>query len=121
MLDVKRYQKMSRDLVDGIEKVKEDLADETVEGVAGGGVLKVTANGNQEILKVEIGEEAVDPDDIQMLEDLFKAAANQALEKSKEMQQDAMSKVTGGAKLPRPRPRPRPCQLPSGGHSRPGA
>ncbi len=100
MLDLKKYQRMSKDLQAGIELVKEEMAEKTVDGISGGGALKVTVNGNQEILKVEIKPEAVDPDDIAMLEDLFKAAANQALEKSKELQQESLSHLTGGMKLP---------------------
>ena len=100
MLDLKKYQKLSKDLQAGMAGMQEELANKTVEGVAGGGALKITANGNQEILKVEIQPEAVDPDDIQMLEDLFRAAANQAIEKSKEIQQESMNRITGGMNLP---------------------
>ncbi|MBI3735519.1 YbaB/EbfC family nucleoid-associated protein [Candidatus Sumerlaeota bacterium] len=91
---------MSKDLQAGIEVMKEDMAKETVEGIAGGGALKVVMNGNQEVVKVQIKPEAVDPDDIAMLEDLFVAAANQAVEKSKALQQDSLSHLTGGMKLP---------------------
>ena len=100
MLDLKKYQKVSKDLQAGMERMQDELADQEVEGVSGGGALKVTANGNQEITKVEISPEAVDPDDIQMLEDLFRAAANQAIEKSKALQQESLNKITGGMKLP---------------------
>lgn len=100
MLDMKKYQKMSKDLQSGMEMMKEDLAKQEIEGVAGGGALKVTVSGNQEILKVQIKPEAVDPNDIQMLEDLIIAATNQALEKAKELQQSSMSQMTGGLKLP---------------------
>lgn len=99
-MDLKKYQKMSKDLQSGMETMKEDLAKQQVEGIAGGGALKVTVSGNQEVLKVEIKPEAVDPDDVQMLEDLFMAATNQALEKAKELQQSSMSQITGGLKLP---------------------
>lgn len=100
MLDLKKYQKLSKDIQSGIEKMHEELDTVTVEGAAGGGVVKVTANGNQEIVSVSIKPEAVDPDDIQMLEDLFRAAANQALGKSKELQQESLNKITGGMKIP---------------------
>ena len=99
-LDLKKFQKMSKDLQAGMAQMQEEMADKEVEGVSGGGVLKVTVNGKQEITKVEIKPEAVDPDDIAMLEDLFRAAANQAIEKSKELQQDSMNRLTGGMKLP---------------------
>ena len=99
-LDLKKFQKMSKDLQAGMAQMQEEMADKEVEGVSGGGVLKVTVNGKQEVTKVEIKPEAVDPDDIAMLEDLFRAAANQAIEKSKELQQDSMNRLTGGMKLP---------------------
>ncbi|MCH8332299.1 YbaB/EbfC family nucleoid-associated protein [Candidatus Sumerlaeota bacterium] len=83
-----------------MSKLQEEMETKTIEGVAGGGALKVTVNGNQEIKKVEILPEAVDPEDIAMLEDLFRAAANQAIEKSKALQQESMSHLTGGMKIP---------------------
>lgn len=100
MLDLKRYQKMSKDLQSGMEQMQGELATKEIEGAAGGGALKVVVNGNQEIVKVSIQPEAVDPEDIQMLEDLFRAAANQAIAKSKELQQESISQLTGGMKLP---------------------
>lgn len=100
MLDLKKYQKMSKDIQSGMESMKDDLAAQMIEGVAGGGALKVVVNGNQEIVKVQIKPEAVDPDDIMMLEDLFKAAANNALEKSKALQQESINRLTGGLNLP---------------------
>ena len=100
MLDLKKYQRISKDLQSGIEQMHEEMETKIVEGVSGGGALKVTVNGNQEITKVEIKPEAVDPEDIAMLEDLFRAAANQAIEKSKALQQESLNKITGGMKLP---------------------
>lgn len=100
MLDLKKYQKMNKNLQAGMEMMQEELASQLVEGAAGGGALKVTCNGNQEITKVEIKPEAVDPDDIAMLEDLFKAAANIAIEKSKALQQEGINRLTGGLNLP---------------------
>lgn len=100
MLDLKKYQKISKDIQQGIEKLHDEMDTVTVEGAAGGGAVKVVVNGNQEIVSVAIKPEAVDPDDIQMLEDLFRAAANQAIEKSKEIQQASLNKITGGMKIP---------------------
>ena len=100
MLDMKKVQKMSKDLQAGIETMKDDLADVFVEGASGGGAVKVTVNGNQEMVKIEIQKDAVDPDDIEMLQDLVVAATNQAVSKSKEMQQDRINQLTGGIKLP---------------------
>jgi nucleoid-associated protein EbfC len=100
MLDMKKYKKLSKDLQSGMESMQDELAKVEVEGVAGGGALRILVNGNQEILKVEIKPEAVDPDDIEMLSDLFRAAANQALEKSKNIQQERINQLTGGMNLP---------------------
>lgn len=100
MLDMKKYKKLSKDLQSGMENMQDELAKIEVEGAAGGGALRIVANGNQEILKVEIKPEAVDPDDVEMLADLFRAAANQALEKSKEIQQERINQLTGGMNLP---------------------
>jgi DNA-binding YbaB/EbfC family protein len=100
MLDIKKFQKMSKDLQAGIETMKDDLADVQVEGAAGGGAVKVWVNGNQEMVKIEIKPEAVDPDDVEMLQDLVVAATNQAVTKSKDLQQERINQLTGGMKLP---------------------
>lgn len=100
MLDLKKFQKLSKNLQDGMETMKEELEKKTVEGTSGGGVVTVVANGNQQIVSIEIKPEAVDPDDIEMLQDLVLAAANQALTKSKELQQESINQLTGGMKIP---------------------
>lgn len=100
MFDPKQLQKMSKDLQDGMENMKDELADKTVEGAAGGGAVKVVVDGNQAIKSIKISPEAVDPDDIEMLEDLVVAAINQAVEASKELQQESINSLTGGMKLP---------------------
>lgn len=101
MFDVKKLQKMQKDLQEKMSTMQDDLADQTVEGTSGGGMVSVTVTGNQEILEVKIDPEAVDPDDIEMLQDLFIAATNQAIEKSKELSQQSMSKIMpGGTGIP---------------------
>ena len=86
----KQVQKMQDDMA----KAQEELARMTVEGTAGGGMVTVTANGKQEILGIKIDPEVVDKDDVEMLEDLIVAAANQAMEKANEMSQEHMGKMT---------------------------
>ncbi|MBO8138215.1 MAG: YbaB/EbfC family nucleoid-associated protein [Desulfotomaculum sp.] len=93
---MKQVQKMQQDMA----KMQEELAEKTVEATAGGGVVKVVANGRQELVSVEIKPEAVDPDDVEMLQDLVLAAVNEALRKSQEMVTNEMSKITGGLKIP---------------------
>ncbi len=100
MLDIKKFQKMSKDLQAGMESMKDELAHKTTEGQAGGGAVSVTVNGNQEMVAIKISKEAVDPDDIEMLQDLIIAATNQAVQKSKDMQQESINQLTGGLKLP---------------------
>jgi len=93
---MRQIQKMQADMV----RVQEELKEKTVEGTAGGGAIKVTANGHQEIVAIEISREAVDPDDVEMLQDLIVAAVNEALRKCQEMMAQEMGKVTGGISLP---------------------
>lgn len=81
-------------------RMQEELADKTVEATAGGGMIKAVANGRQQILSIQIEKEVVDPDDIEMLQDLILAAVNDALTKSQEMVSGEMSKLTGGLKIP---------------------
>jgi DNA-binding YbaB/EbfC family protein len=75
---------------------QEGLEDETVTAEAGGGMVKVTANGNQKITGIEIDPEAVDPDDLELLEDLIIAGVNKALEDASEMAQEQMKESMGG-------------------------
>ena len=81
-------------------KMQEEVGKRTVEAAAGGGMVKVVANGKQEILSIVMEPEIVDPDDIEMLQDLVLAAINQALRESQAMMTDEMSKLTGGLKIP---------------------
>ena len=89
-------QKMQRDL----RTLKEDLRKRTVSGEAGGGMVKVFVNGQQEVLKIELDPSTVDPDDVDMLEDLILVAVKEGIKKSKELEEEEMSRVTGGLNLP---------------------
>jgi hypothetical protein len=83
-------------LQEKMAKVQEELEQKTVVGEAGGGMVKITANGRQQLLKAEIDREVVNPEDIGMLEDLVIAAANKALEDASKVAQDEMAKATSG-------------------------
>ncbi|WP_028324592.1 YbaB/EbfC family nucleoid-associated protein [Desulfatirhabdium butyrativorans] len=83
-----------------ILKMQEELATRTIEGSAGGGMVKAVANGKQQIVSISIEKEVVDPEDIDMLQDLVLAAVNDALSKSQEMMSSEMSKITGGLNIP---------------------
>ena len=96
MFDLKKMQQMQQQLQEQMANVQSEMAEKVVEGSSGGGVVTAEVNGNQELVSISIKPEAVDPDDIEMLEDLVMAAVNQAVEKSKDLQQDAMGKITGG-------------------------
>ena len=100
MIDPGMIKKLQSDLHNRVEKMNDQLADETVEGSSGGGVVKVVCNGNKEVLSVTIGPEAIDPDDPEMLQDLIVAATNQAIEKAKALHEERMTSITGGLKLP---------------------
>jgi DNA-binding YbaB/EbfC family protein len=83
-----------------MEQMQEQLAERRVEGSAGGGMVRVVANGKQEILEIKIDPEVVNPDDVAMLEELVLAAVNQAKEKAAELQMEGLSGLTGGMKIP---------------------
>jgi DNA-binding YbaB/EbfC family protein len=92
--------KQAQKLQSKIFKLQEELADRTVETTVGGGMVKAVANGKQELLSIKIDPEVVDPNDVQMLEDLIAAAVNEVLKKSQEMVSEEMTKLTGGFKIP---------------------
>jgi len=92
--------KQAQKLQSKIFKLQDQLADRTVETTVGGGMVKAVANGKQELLSIKLEPEVVDPDDVQMLEDLIVAAVNDALKKAQEMVTEEMTKLTGGFKIP---------------------
>ena len=81
-------------------KLQEELSEKTVEASAGGGMVTVVANGGQDVLSVRIDPEVVDPDDVEMLQDLIMAAVNDALNKAKTMMNDEMGQLTKGMNIP---------------------
>ncbi len=93
---MKQAQKMQAKIM----KIQEEMGERSVEASAGGGMVTVTANGKQEILSIRIEPEVVDPEDVEMLQDLVAAAVNEALKKAQEMMAEEMAKVTGGMKIP---------------------
>ncbi|MBW2706228.1 MAG: YbaB/EbfC family nucleoid-associated protein [Deltaproteobacteria bacterium] len=92
--------KQAQQLQSKMMKLQEELADKTVESSSGGGMIKVTANGRQQIISIQIEKEVVDPDDVEMLQDLVLAAINDALAKAQEMVSSEMGKLTGGLNIP---------------------
>ncbi len=92
--------KQAQKLQEKMLKLQEELGKKTVEASSGGGMVRVMANGKQQIISINIEKEVVDPDDIEMLQDLILAAANDALTKSQEMVSGEMGKLTGGLSIP---------------------
>ena len=92
---MKQAQKMQQDLL----KMQQEMETKEYEATAGGGVVTAVANGKRELLRITIDPEAVDPDDVEMLQDMVVAAANEALRKADAEQAASMSKLTGGLNL----------------------
>lgn len=89
---MKQAQRMQRQM----EEAQKELEEKEVTAAAGGGAVEVTVSGSRQVTKVKLSEEVVDPDDIEMLEDLIMAATNEALRQMEELSADSMSKITGG-------------------------
>ena len=85
---------------DEMMKAQEELANKIVEGTSGGGMVKVQMNGKNQLVSLNIDKEVVDPDDIEMLEDLIIAAVNEAQDKITKSSEEEMGKLTGGIKIP---------------------
>ena len=100
MKNMAGMMKQAQKLQTKMMKLQEEMAEKTVESAAGGGMVKVVANGRQQIVSVSIEKEVVDPEDVDMLQDLVLAAVNDALAKSQEMVTAEMSKLTGGMNIP---------------------
>jgi nucleoid-associated protein EbfC len=99
-MSMANLQRMAMQMQTAMAKVQEELAVAQVEGTAGGGVVKAVVTGKQEIVSVTIDPSAVDPADVQMLQDLIVAAIAEAQRASREMAEARMAAVTGGMRLP---------------------
>ena len=97
---MKNLMKQAQQMQAKMAKLQEELAEETVEATAGGGMVKVVAKGTQQIEAIIIQKEVVDPDDVEMLQDLIVAAVNEALKTVQEKSSSAMEQITGGMNLP---------------------
>ena len=95
-----KMMKQAQQLQNQMTRLQDELADRTVEASAGGGMVKVVANGKQQVMSIEIDKEVVDPEDVEMLQDLVLAAVNDALNRSQEMVSSEMGKLTGGMNIP---------------------
>jgi DNA-binding YbaB/EbfC family protein len=95
-----QMMKQAQQLQARMLKLQAELAERTVESAVGGGMIKVVANGRQQVVSIRIEKEVINPDDAEMLQDLILAAVNDALAKSQEMVSSEMGKLTGGMNLP---------------------
>ena len=93
---MKQAQKLQAQL----GRIQEEMAEKTTEASVGGGMVKVVINGKQEILSVKIEREVVNPEDVDMLQDMIVAAVNEAIRKSQQMVAEEMKKITGGLNIP---------------------
>ncbi|MDQ0091560.1 DNA-binding YbaB/EbfC family protein [Paenibacillus anaericanus] len=93
---MKQVKKMQEQML----KAQEELGDKVIEGSAGGGVVTVQVNGHKKVISLNIKPEAVDPEDVEMLQDLVLTAVNDALTKAEELANQDMGKFTGGMKIP---------------------
>jgi DNA-binding YbaB/EbfC family protein len=98
--NMKEMMRQAQSLQAKIGQLQSELATKEIEASVGGGMVKAVANGKPEIVSITIEKEVVDPEDIEMLQDLIVAAVNEALGRSKEMVEGEMAKLTGGLKLP---------------------
>lgn len=95
-----QMMKQAQQLQARMLKLQAELADKTVESAVGGGMIRVVADGRQQVVSIRIEKEVVNPQDVEMLQDLILAAVNDALAKSREMVASEMGKLTGGLNLP---------------------
>lgn len=83
-----------------ITKVQEEIGNKTIEASTGGGVVTAKVNGKQELLEIKISPDVVDPDDVELLEEMVLGAVNQAMEAASEMMNTEIEKITGGLNIP---------------------
>jgi len=92
--------KQAQRLQGQMARLQEELGEKTVESSAGGGMVRAVVNGKQQLISISLEKEVVDPDDVDMLQDMILAAVNEALAKSHEMAAEEMNKLTGGFNIP---------------------
>lgn len=98
-MDFSKIMEQAQQMQQRMKKIQEDLAKKTIIGSAGGGMVQVTINGQGDVLAVEIEKLLINPDEVQMLQDLIVAATNDAMRKVKELSKQEMGQLTGGLDL----------------------
>ncbi len=98
--NVSNVVKQAQMMQEKMAQIQSEVEEQTVEAVAGGGMITVTVNGKKEVISIKINPEAVDPDDVETLEDLVIVAVNDAMKKADDLMNDAMQSITGGLNIP---------------------
>lgn len=93
---LKQAQKMQEEM----ERIQQETEEENIEATSGGGAVKVVVNGKKELVEIKLDPDAVDPDDVETLEDLIMAAVNEAVKKAEDMMEERMGAITGGMSIP---------------------
>jgi DNA-binding YbaB/EbfC family protein len=93
-------QRMAMQMQQGLARVKQELAEARIEGTAGGGAVKAVVTGDNKLVEVTIDPGAVDPEDVEMLQDLIVAAVNEALASAAQLAESKTAAITGGLRLP---------------------
>ena len=99
-MDLNSIMEQARGMQEKMAKIQEDLAQKTITGSAGGGMVMVTVNGQGDVLSIAIENAVIDPDEAEMLQDLIVAATNDGIRKAKELGKQEMSQLTGGLNIP---------------------
>lgn len=99
-MNIGQIAKMAQQMQAQMAQAQEELRNTTLEATAGGGAVRVTITGAQEVRSIEIDPSAVDPDEVEMLQDLVLAAVNDAVSRSKELERERMASVAGGMGIP---------------------
>lgn len=100
MPNMGQLMKQAQQFQSKMTKLQEELEEKSVEASSGGGMVTVVANGKQEVLSIIIDPEVIDPDDVEMLQDLIMAAVNDSISRAKEMMNEEMGKLTKGMNIP---------------------
>ncbi|HEX2128835.1 MAG TPA: YbaB/EbfC family nucleoid-associated protein [Solirubrobacterales bacterium] len=99
-MNIGQIAKMAQQMQAQMAQAQEELRETTIEATAGGGAVRIVITGAQEVRSIEIDPSAVDPDEVDMLQDLVMTAVNEAIGRSKELERDRMGKIAGGMGIP---------------------
>jgi hypothetical protein len=99
-VNIGQIAKMAQQMQSQMAQAQQELAETTLEATAGGGAVRIVITGAQEVRSIEIDQSAVDPDEVEMLQDLVMTAVNEAIGRSKELERERMGSIAGGLGLP---------------------